>query len=96
MPVGIIDHEPHRWGALIHGIKVMGGATDIAMAASTHGVDMVLVALADMDPSVVRDITEACKRHDIQYRLIPTLSDILSGDRVEIVTANVVAHEGNV
>ena len=95
MPVGIIDHEPHRWGALIHGIRVIGGATDIAMAASTHGIAMVLVALADLDPSVVRDITEACKRHDIQYRLIPTLSDILSGDRVEIVTTNVVAHEGN-
>src|SRR5262249_55229484 len=33
MPVGIIDHEPHKWGALIHGVRVMGGATDIAMSA---------------------------------------------------------------
>ncbi len=77
MPVGIIDHEPHRWGALIHGVKVMGGATDIAMAASTHGVQMVLVSLADLDPAVVRDIAEACEKLNMDYRLIPALSDLL-------------------
>ncbi len=78
MPVGIIDHEPHRWGALVHGIRVMGGATDIAMAASTHGVEMVLVSLADLDPVVVREITDACDKHDLEYRLIPALSDLLA------------------
>ena len=95
LPVGIIDHEPHRWGALIHGIRVMGGANDIALAASTHRVEMVLVALADMDPSVVRDITEACKKHDIEYRLIPSLLDVLSQDRAEVLAAKPVPNEGS-
>jgi FlaA1/EpsC-like NDP-sugar epimerase len=94
LPVGIIDHEPHRWGALIHGIRVMGGATDIAMAASTHGVEMVLVSLADLDPSVVRDIAEACKKLEIQYRLIPALSDLLSQDQPELRGLPSAAHEG--
>ncbi len=96
LPVGIIDHEPHRWGALIHGIRVMGGATDIAMSASTHGVEMVLVSLADMDPSVVRDIVEACKKHDISYRLIPTLSDLLSQEQPEIVHGSALPHGGRI
>jgi len=78
MPVGIIDHEPHRWGALIHGVRVMGGATDIAMAASTHGVEMVLVSLADLDPVVVREIVEACDKLALEYRLVPALSDVLA------------------
>jgi lipopolysaccharide/colanic/teichoic acid biosynthesis glycosyltransferase len=77
MPVGIIDHEPHRWGALIHGVRVMGGATDIAMSASTHGVEMVLVSLADLDPVVVREITEACNKLGLEYRLVPALSELL-------------------
>jgi lipopolysaccharide/colanic/teichoic acid biosynthesis glycosyltransferase len=94
LPVGIIDHDPHRWGALIHGIRVMGGATDIAMAASTHGVEMVLVSLADMDPSVVRDIAEACRKLDIEYRLIPTLSDVLSQPEPELAAATTLSHEG--
>jgi FlaA1/EpsC-like NDP-sugar epimerase len=85
MPVGIIDHEPHRWGALIHGVKVMGGATDIAMAASTHGVQMVLVALADLDPAIVRDITEACDKLHMEYRLIPALSELLAQQGAEPV-----------
>ena len=85
LPVGIIDHEPRRWGALIHGVRVMGGATDIAMAASTHGVAMVLVSLADLAPAVVRDITEACDKLSLKYRLIPALSDALAQEGSEPV-----------
>ena len=82
MPVGIIDHEPHRWGALIHGVRVMGGATDIAMAASTHGVEMVLVSLADLDPVVVREIVEACNKLGLEYRLVPALPDLLAQEAI--------------
>lgn len=78
MPVGIIDHEPHRWGALIHGVRVMGGATDIAMSASLHGVEMVLISLVDLDPVIVREITEACNKLGLEYRLVPALSDLLT------------------
>jgi FlaA1/EpsC-like NDP-sugar epimerase len=85
LPVGIIDHEPRRWGALIHGVRVMGGATDIAMVASTHGVAMVLVSLADLAPAVVRDITEACEKLSLKYRLIPALSDALAQEGSEPV-----------
>ncbi len=96
LPVGIIDHEPHRWGALIHGVRVMGGATDIAMAASTHGVEMVLVALADLDPSVVRDIAEACKKLEIECRLIPALSDVLSQEEPQLVRPGLLPNEGRI
>lgn len=83
MPVGIIDHEPHRWGALIHGVRVMGGATDIAMSASMHGVELVLVSLVDLDPVVLREITEACKKLGLEYRLVPALPDLLEQTPVE-------------
>lgn len=92
MPVGIIDHEPHRWGALIHGVRVMGGATDIAMSASLHGVEMVLVSLVDLDPVVLREITEACNKLGLEYRLVPALSDLLAdsplGPRKKIVLSS--------
>jgi len=95
LPVGIIDHEPHRWGALIHGIRVMGGSTDIAMAAQTHGVDMVLISIADLtDPAIVRDITEACKKIGVRYRLIPALSDELAKQEPELVRRPALSHEG--
>ena len=94
LPVGIIDREPHRWGGLIHGVRVMGGAADIALAATTHDVDMVLVSLADLDPSIVRDVTEACSKLGIQYRLIPALSDVLSQEDPQLVRAPKFSHEG--
>ncbi|MFQ5477324.1 MAG: sugar transferase [Candidatus Binatia bacterium] len=95
MPVGIIDHEPGRWGGLIHGIKVMGGASDIAMAASTHGVKMVLISLADLNPMEVRDITEACRALDMEYRLLPALSDMLEHARTGSVDMASLSSEGS-
>lgn len=96
MPVGIIDHEPQRWGALIHGVRVMGGATDIAMAASTHGVEMVLVSLADLDPVVVREIVEACQALELECRLVPALSDMIARPGSEPVREVVLSHEGGI
>ncbi|HYC01378.1 MAG TPA: sugar transferase [Candidatus Limnocylindrales bacterium] len=96
MPVGIIDHEPHRWGALIHGVRVMGGATDIAMAASTHGVEMVLISLADLDPMVVREIAEACEKLGLQYRLVPALSDLLAQGGPEPLNKVVLSSQARV
>jgi hypothetical protein len=61
----------------------MGGATDIAMSASLHGVEMVLVSLVDLDPVVLREITEACNKLGLEYRLVPALSDLLSQVPVE-------------
>ena len=66
------------------------------MAASTHGVEMVLVSLADMDPSVVRDIAEACRKLGIDFRLVPTLSDVLSQEQPEPVAATALLHEGSI
>ncbi len=77
MPMGIIDHEPGSWGGLIHGVRVIGGASDMAMAASTHQIKLVLVSLADLSPTEVRDVTEACKAIGIPYRLLPALSGLL-------------------
>lgn len=96
MPVGIIDHEPHRWGALIHGVRVMGGATDIAMAASTHGVEMVLVSLADLDPVVVREIAEACDKLVLEYRLVPALSDLLAQETSEPVKKIILSSQARI
>jgi hypothetical protein len=39
---------------------------------------MVLISLVDLDPVVVREITEACNKLGLEYRLVPALSDLLA------------------
>jgi hypothetical protein len=38
---------------------------------------MVLVSLVDLEPVVLREITEACNKLGLEYRLVPALSDLL-------------------
>jgi hypothetical protein len=44
----------------------------------------------------VRDITEACKKHEIAYRLVPTLSDLLSQEHPHLVHSAALPQEGRV
>ena len=41
-------------------------------------------------------IGEACKKLDIQYRLIPALSDVLAQEEPELVRTALLSHEGSI
>jgi FlaA1/EpsC-like NDP-sugar epimerase len=77
-PVAFIDETPERWGALIHGVRVLGGAAELPLAISANDVHTVFVCMADLSDRASRDVVEMCERADVEYRVVPTLSDILS------------------
>jgi lipopolysaccharide/colanic/teichoic acid biosynthesis glycosyltransferase len=77
-PVGFIDEVPERWGALIHGVRVLGGSAEFALAVSANGIKTVFVCLSDLSDQAAREIVDACERVGVEYRIVPTLSDLLS------------------
>jgi lipopolysaccharide/colanic/teichoic acid biosynthesis glycosyltransferase len=79
-PVAFIDETPERWGALIHGVRVLGGAAELPLAISANEVRAVFVCMADLSDRASRDVVEMCERAGVEYRVVPTLSDILKAD----------------
>jgi lipopolysaccharide/colanic/teichoic acid biosynthesis glycosyltransferase len=79
-PVGFIDEVSDRWGALIHGVRVLGGVGELPLALSANGVKVVFVCLSDLDDRTAREVVEICEKQHMEYRIVPALRDLLSAE----------------
>jgi lipopolysaccharide/colanic/teichoic acid biosynthesis glycosyltransferase len=79
-PVGFIDEVSERWGALIHGIRVLGGLGELPLALSASGVKVVFVCPSDLDDRTTRKVVEICEKQHMEYRIVPALRDLLSAN----------------
>ncbi len=79
-PVGFIDEVQERWGSSIHGIKVMGGTAELALALSANGVSTVFVCLSDLSRETAHEVAEVCASAQVDCRMLPALTDLLNAD----------------
>jgi lipopolysaccharide/colanic/teichoic acid biosynthesis glycosyltransferase len=79
-PVGFIDTSPERWGSLIHGVKVLGGNSELPLAINANKVKTVFVCLSDVDGVHVEQVTDLCRQAGVDCRFVPTLTDWLNTD----------------
>ena len=79
-PVGFIDEVPERWGSLIHGVRVLGGATELPLAVSANRIQAVFVCMSDLSDHAAREVVDVCERAGVEYRIVPALSDLLSAE----------------
>lgn len=77
-PVGFIDEGAERWGALIHGVRVLGGPAELPLALSANGIKAVFLCMSDLSDRGAREVVEMCQRAGVEYRVVPALSDLLS------------------
>ena len=83
-PVGFIDEVQERWGASIHGVKVLGGAAELRLALSANNVQVVFVCLSDLAVATAHEVAEICAGAEVDCRLLPALSDLLNTDSFTI------------
>jgi lipopolysaccharide/colanic/teichoic acid biosynthesis glycosyltransferase len=79
-PIGFIDESAERWGSLIHGIRVLGGAAELPLALSANKVKAVFVCLSDLQDGAAQEVIALCERSGVDYRIVPTLTDLLNTD----------------
>jgi FlaA1/EpsC-like NDP-sugar epimerase len=77
-PVGFIDETPERWGSLIHGVRVVGGVAELPLAVSANQIEAVFVCASDISEAGVQEVVDLCQRAGVEYRIVPTLSDLLA------------------
>jgi lipopolysaccharide/colanic/teichoic acid biosynthesis glycosyltransferase len=79
-PVGFIDEVPERWGSLIHGVRVLGGAAELPLAVSANRIQAVFVCMSDLSDHAAREVVDVCEQAGVEYRIVPALSDLLGAD----------------
>jgi FlaA1/EpsC-like NDP-sugar epimerase/lipopolysaccharide/colanic/teichoic acid biosynthesis glycosyltransferase len=77
--VGFIDDDPDKIGSTIHGIKVYGQREDIPNVTRMLHVDEILISVSQIEPHEMRSILSYCEKAKIKHRVVPAVSDLVSG-----------------
>ncbi len=92
VPVGFIDDDPVKQGALIHGIKVLGTSSELADIARELEVTQALITISSAPGTDIRRITERCAQAGLTTKIVPGTYQIVGG-RVNLSLIREVAIE---
>ncbi|WP_218934735.1 polysaccharide biosynthesis protein [Rosistilla ulvae] len=77
--VGIVAQKPRMVGREINGVPVVATLQGIVAAAHSHSVETVLLVDGELSPVDLRAVVNDCQQHDINVRVIPSVSRIVAG-----------------
>jgi len=76
---GFVDDDPAKRGAVINGVRVLGGTTDLPRLAQELEIDHVIITIARASRKDIAAIVEVCEKIPIKARIIPGLYELLDG-----------------
>jgi FlaA1/EpsC-like NDP-sugar epimerase len=91
-PIGFVDDDPVKRGAVIHGIKVMGKTDDLDRLSRQYEVKQALITISNAPGTAIRSITEKCKDAGLAVKIVPGTYQIVGG-RVNLSRIRDVAIE---
>jgi FlaA1/EpsC-like NDP-sugar epimerase len=83
-PVALLDDDPAKRRLRIRGVPVLGDRNRMAEVATTTGATVLVIAIARARGAVIRDLTARAEEAGLTPKVIPTVSELLSGSaRIE-------------
>ena len=79
LPVGLLDDDPLKRGAQIHGVRVLGAIAELPRVAADGDVEEVIIAVPSARGQQMRRIVGLCKSAGVRFRTIPGLDELIDG-----------------
>ncbi len=77
--VGFLDDRSTQLHRTIHGVEVLGTLKDIKTICDRLRVHDILIALPKTTPREIRRVVEICEGHNLRFRIVPGLSELIDG-----------------
>jgi len=77
--VGIIDDDPLRRNAWLHGVHVLGTRDALVEIAKATKASVLIVAIARADATLLREIYDVAEAAGLRVKVFPPLDDVLKG-----------------
>ena len=74
---GILDNDPEKMGARIHGIKVIGTLDDLDIAVKDHAVNQVIISMPSAPLSVTKALTHRLIKLNVPFKVVPHIRDMI-------------------
>jgi len=78
-PVAFIDDDPNKKSLELMGMPVLGGRESIHDVVENHQIKEIIIAIPSAPRSQVAEIIELCKTTKANIKILPKVSDIVSG-----------------
>lgn len=80
-PVALLDDNPTKVGAYIHGIKVFGATDDLKKAIIAYSAEAVIIAIPSLNHKVLMNIYSLAKENKIgTVKIVPRIYDFHKPD----------------
>ncbi|HXI33809.1 MAG TPA: nucleoside-diphosphate sugar epimerase/dehydratase, partial [Gemmatimonadales bacterium] len=80
--VGLIDDNRDTHGRTLHGVRVLGGTDRLTALAARYDVGLLVIAMPSATAEQTRQVVERCRETQIEYKIIPSLPELLSGREI--------------
>ncbi|CAL7962994.1 Capsular polysaccharide biosynthesis protein CapD [Gammaproteobacteria bacterium] len=77
--VAIADDDLAKIGCELHGVRIVGGLDKISDFIAQYGIELVVIAMPSAKADIIRGIIDCCKQAEIEFRIVPRLSDLVTG-----------------
>ncbi|MCD4784517.1 MAG: polysaccharide biosynthesis protein [Candidatus Eremiobacteraeota bacterium] len=77
LPVGFIDEDPNKKNIYIHNVPVLGTIDELSEIATKNDIEEIIIALPS--PSLIQKVVHKCESLKVEFKVIPSLSEIISG-----------------
>jgi FlaA1/EpsC-like NDP-sugar epimerase len=77
--VGFVDDDPLKQRMIVEGCRVLGTHADIPALVEKHRVDLIIVAIHNIDGPSFRDILCYCERTTARIKIVPDVFAVLNG-----------------
>jgi FlaA1/EpsC-like NDP-sugar epimerase len=77
--VGFIDDAPIKQGIRIHGVPVLGTVDELPAICRRRNIEEIAIAMPSATARQHRRVVEVCKGAKVQFRTVPSITDIASG-----------------
>jgi FlaA1/EpsC-like NDP-sugar epimerase len=79
-PIGFLDDNTAKHGALIHGVPVLGPLSMAPDIAVNNQVDEIILAIPSMRGRELRKVIELCRPADVAIRTLPDVGSLIDGE----------------
>jgi FlaA1/EpsC-like NDP-sugar epimerase len=74
-----MDDDPNNLGRQIHGVKVLGGRSQIQNIMRFFAPHIVMIAMPSAESSSIRDIAKLLLSYNVSIKILPDLNVLLDG-----------------
>jgi len=76
---GFVDDDPDKRWLRVRGYRVQGTGKDLIDVARDRDADMVILAISNASPELIKTVSDQCKAHGLELVVIPPVREMIGG-----------------